>query len=302
MGNAAVSITECEESRKVLFGFLNVYKPEGITSHDVVAKLRRVTKIKQIGHTGTLDPFASGVLPVCIGKATRLIEFLNDDKEYIATVQFGKNTDTYDREGEITARFDKKVTRGEVETALCGFTGEISQMPPIYSAIKVNGKKLYDYAREGKNVEIKPRNVKIYKIELLDFDENNQIAKILVNCSKGTYIRSIAFDLGAKLNCGGYLANLVRTKAGMFGIENSVKLEDLSSYEIVGQNLVNPQDVIDLPKVEISDFEHKKVIQGQVLENKSALGNGFVILIYNNKIDAAAIVDGDKIKVKKVFL
>lgn len=302
MGNAAVSITECEESRKVLFGFLNVYKPEGITSHDVVAKLRRVTKIKQIGHTGTLDPFASGVLPVCIGKATRLIEFLNDDKEYIATVQFGKNTDTYDREGEITARFDKKVTRGEVETALCGFTGEISQMPPIYSAIKVNGKKLYDYAREGKNVEIKPRNVKIYKIELLDFDENNQIAKILVNCSKGTYIRSIAFDLGAKLNCGGYLANLVRTKAGMFGIENSVKLEDLSSYEIVGQNLVNPQDVIDLPKVEISDFEHKKVIQGQVLENKSALGNGFVILIYNNKIDAAAIVDGDKIKVKKVFV
>ncbi len=302
MGNAAVSITECEESRKVLFGFLNVYKPEGITSHDVVAKLRRVTKIKQIGHTGTLDPFASGVLPVCIGKATRLIEFLNDDKEYIATVQFGKNTDTYDREGEITARFDKKVTRGEVETALCGFTGEISQMPPIYSAIKVNGKKLYDYAREGKNVEIKPRNVKIYKIELLDFDENNQIAKILVNCSKGTYIRSIAFDLGAKLNCGGYLANLVRTKAGMFGIENSVKLEDLSSCEIVGQNLVNPQDVIDLPKVEISDFEHKKVIQGQVLENKSALGNGFVILIYNNKIDAAAIVDGDKIKVKKVFV
>lgn len=302
MGNAAVSITECEESRKVLFGFLNVYKPEGITSHDVVAKLRRVTKIKQIGHTGTLDPFASGVLPVCIGKATRLIEFLNDDKEYIATVQFGKNTDTYDIEGNITAEFGTKVTRDEILSALKTFEGEISQMPPIYSAIKVNGKKLYDYAREGKNVEIKPRNVKIYKIELLDFDENNQIAKILVNCSKGTYIRSIAFDLGAKLNCGGYLANLVRTKAGMFGIENSVKLEDLSSYEIVGQNLVNPQDVIDLPKVEISDFEHKKVIQGQVLENKSALGNGFVILIYNNKIDAAAIVDGDKIKVKKVFV
>ena len=302
MGNAAVSITECEESRKVLFGFLNVYKPEGITSHDVVAKLRRVTKIKQIGHTGTLDPFASGVLPVCIGKATRLIEFLNDDKEYIATVQFGKNTDTYDIEGNITAEFDTKVTRDEILSALKTFEGEISQMPPIYSAIKVNGKKLYDYAREGKNVEIKPRNVKIYKIELLDFDENNQIAKILVNCSKGTYIRSIAFDLGAKLNCGGYLANLVRTKAGMFGIENSVKLEDLSSCEIVGQNLVNPQDVIDLPKVEISDFEHKKVIQGQVLENKSALGNGFVILIYNNKIDAAAIVDGDKIKVKKVFV
>ena len=300
--NQLRSFAGAQDDRFVLFGFLNVYKPEGITSHDVVAKLRRVTKIKQIGHTGTLDPFASGVLPVCIGKATRLIEFLNDDKEYIATVQFGANTDTYDREGEITARFDKKVTRGEVEAALCGFTGEIAQMPPIYSAIKFNGKKLYDYAREGKNVEIKPRNVKIYKIELLDFDENNQTAKILVNCSKGTYIRSIAFDLGVKLNCGGYLANLVRTKAGMFCVENSVKLEDLSSCEIVGQNLINPQDVIDLPKIEIDDFEHKKVIQGQVLKNKSASGNGFVILIYNNKIDAAAIVDGDKIKVKKVFL
>lgn len=300
--NQLRSFAGAQDDRFVLFGFLNVYKPEGITSHDVVAKLRRVTKIKQIGHTGTLDPFASGVLPVCIGKATRLIEFLNDDKEYIATVQFGANTDTYDREGEITARFDKKVTRGEVEAALCGFTGEIAQMPPIYSAIKVNGKKLYDYAREGKNVEINSRNVKIYKIELLDFDENNQTAKIFVNCSKGTYIRSIAFDLGVKLNCGAYLANLVRTKAGMFCVENSVKLEDLSSCEIVGQNLINPQDVIDLPKIEIDDFEHKKVIQGQVLKNKSGLGNGFVILIYNNKIDAAAVVDGDKIKVKKVFL
>ena len=180
MGNAAVSITECEESRKVLFGFLNVYKPEGITSHDVVAKLRRVTKIKQIGHTGTLDPFASGVLPVCIGKATRLIEFLNDDKEYIATVQFGKNTDTYDIEGNITSEFGTKVTRDEILSALKTFEGEISQMPPIYSAIKVNGKKLYDYAREGKNVEIKPRNVKIYKIELLDFDENIEANKIYI--------------------------------------------------------------------------------------------------------------------------
>ncbi len=300
--NQLRSFAGAQDDRFVLFGFLNVYKPEGITSHDVVAKLRRVTKIKQIGHTGTLDPFAEGVLPVCIGKATRLIEFLNDDKEYIATVQFGANTDTYDMEGKITDQFDKKVTKDEIEKALFDFEGEISQMPPVYSAIKINGKKLYDYAREGKNVEIKPRNVKIYKINLLDFDENKQKAKILVGCSKGTYIRSIAFDLGVKLNCGGYLTNLVRTKAGMFCIENSVKLEDLSSCEIVGQNLINPLDVLELPKVEIDALEHKKVIQGQVLENKSALSNGFLILIYNNKIDAVAYVDGDKIKVKKVFV
>ena len=146
-----------------MFGFLNIYKPEGLTSHDVVAKLRRVTKIKQIGHTGTLDPFAEGVLPVCIGKSTRLIEYLEDDKEYLASVQFGKNTDTYDVEGQITAEFDKKVTRDEVFEALKIFEGEILQYPPAFSAIKVKGKKLYEYARQGQKVEIQPRKVFIEK-------------------------------------------------------------------------------------------------------------------------------------------
>ena len=137
-----------------LFGFINVNKPKGLTSHDVVARLRRVTKIKQIGHTGTLDPFAVGVLPVCIGKATRLIEYLNDDKEYLATVQFGKNTDTYDLDGVVTEEFDRKVNETELLRALKSFEGEIFQMPPIYSAIKVKGKKLYDYARAGEAVDI----------------------------------------------------------------------------------------------------------------------------------------------------
>ena len=185
-----------------LFGFLNVYKPKGMTSHDVVGRLRRVTKIKQIGHTGTLDPFATGVLPICIGKSTRLIEYLEDDKEYLATVQFGKNTDTYDLDGEVVATFDKKVSEDDVRIALKSFEGEISQMPPIYSAIKVNGKKLYDYARAGQEVEIKPRTVFISKIELVEFNQEKQEAKLLVACSKGTYIRSIAYDLGNNLGCG----------------------------------------------------------------------------------------------------
>ena len=154
-----------------MFGFLNIYKPEGLTSHDVVAKLRRVTKIKQIGHTGTLDPFAEGVLPVCIGKSTRLIEYLEDDKEYLASVQFGKNTDTYDVEGQITAEFDKKVTRDEVFEALKIFEGEILQYPPAFSAIKIKGKKLYEYARQGQKVEIQPRKVFIEKIESCDFHD-----------------------------------------------------------------------------------------------------------------------------------
>ena len=144
------------------FGFLNIYKPVGMTSHDVVAVLRRLTKIKQIGHTGTLDPFAEGVLPVCIGKATRLIEFLADDKEYIATVQFGASTTTYDIEGEKNFISNKKICADAID--LKPFKGEIEQFPPIYSAIKVKGKKLYEYAREGKDVEIQSRKVMIEKI------------------------------------------------------------------------------------------------------------------------------------------
>ena len=153
-----------------MFGFLNVYKPKGITSHDVVSALRRITKVKQIGHTGTLDPFAEGVLPICIGKATRLIEYLDDDKAYTGTIQLGSSTTTYDLEGEEVNFSDKKVTLNEIEAALDKFRGEIDQLPPIYSAIKVNGKKLYEYAREGKEVKIEPRRVNISKLEILEYD------------------------------------------------------------------------------------------------------------------------------------
>lgn len=285
-----------------MFGFLNVYKPKGMTSHDVVAKLRKITKIKQIGHTGTLDPFAEGVLPICIGKATRLIEYLQDDKEYVATVQFGKTTDTYDLEGSVTEEFNKKVSKSEVLEKLKEFEGEIQQIPPIYSAIKLNGKKLYDYARAGQTVEVEPRVVFISKIELLSFDEENQQAEILVACSKGTYIRSIAYDLGKKLNTGGYLVKLIRTKAGKFGIKAAVALSELDSTEKVLENLINPIDILDLPKLYISDFEHEKVLQGQFLKNNTEFCNVFVLLIYNGSVDAVAFVEKDKIKVKKVFV
>lgn len=285
-----------------MFGFLNVYKPKGMTSHDVVAKLRKITKIKQIGHTGTLDPFAEGVLPICIGKTTRLIEYLQDDKEYVATVQFGKTTDTYDLEGSVTEEFNKKVSKSEVLEKLKEFEGEIQQIPPIYSAIKLNGKKLYDYARAGQTVEVEPRVVFISKIELLSFDEENQQAEILVACSKGTYIRSIAYDLGKKLNTGGYLVKLIRTKAGKFGIKAAVALSELDSTEKVLEDLINPIDILDLPKLYISDFEHEKVLQGQFLKNNTEFCNVFVLLIYNGSVDAVAFVEKDKIKVKKVFV
>ncbi|CDE62716.1 tRNA pseudouridine synthase B [Fusobacterium sp. CAG:439] len=282
-----------------MFGFLNVYKPVGMTSHDVVSKLRKLTNIKQIGHTGTLDPFAEGVLPVCIGKATRLIEFLEDDKEYLATVQFGVSTTTYDREGEVIYTSDKKLVSEDVKNALKAFEGEISQLPPIYSAIKVKGKKLYEYARSGQEVEIKPRKVTIENIELKSFDEKLQQAEILIKCSKGTYIRSIANDLGQKLECGAHLIKLVRTQAGRFRIENSVNLEGLD----IVNNLINPVDMLNYPEINVNCVDMEYIRNGRALKNKNIKHGSLVILIYNdNEICAVGIADNDVIKLKKVFL
>lgn len=284
---------------KSLFGFLNIYKPVGMTSHDVVSVLRRVTKIKQIGHTGTLDPFAEGVLPICIGKATRLIEYLQDDKEYLATVQFGAATNTFDLDGEKVFTSDKKVSRDDIKEGLKSFEGEIFQLPPIFSAIKVKGKKLYEYARKGEEVEIQPRKVVIENIELKNFDEELQQAQILLKCSKGTYIRSIANDLGKNLGCGGYLIKLIRTQAGKFRVENSVQLDGID----VKSNLINPLDILNLPKIAVDNDDLARIKNGMpIYKTCDKIGN-FVSLIYNDvEICAVGIADGEKIKLKKVFI
>lgn len=284
---------------KSLFGFLNIYKPVGMTSHDVVSVLRRVTKIKQIGHTGTLDPFAEGVLPICIGKATRLIEYLQDDKEYLATVQFGAATNTFDLDGEKVFTSDKKVSRDDIKEGLKSFEGEILQFPPIFSAIKVKGKKLYEYARKGEEVEIQPRKVVIENIELKNFDEELQQAQILLKCSKGTYIRSIANDLGKNLGCGGYLIKLIRTQAGKFRVENSVQLDRID----VESNLINPLDILNLPKIAVDNDDLARIKNGMpIYKTCDKIGN-FVSLIYNDvEICAVGIADGEKIKLKKVFI
>lgn len=284
---------------KSLFGFLNIYKPVGMTSHDVVSVLRRVTKIKQIGHTGTLDPFAEGVLPICIGKATRLIEYLQDDKEYLATVQFGAATNTFDLDGEKVFTSDKKVSRDDIKKGLKSFEGEILQLPPIFSAIKVKGKKLYEYARKGEEVEIQPRKVVIENIELKNFDEELQQAQILLKCSKGTYIRSIANDLGKNLGCGGYLIKLIRTQAGKFRVENSVQLDGID----VESNLINPLDILNLPKIAVDNDDLARIKNGMpIYKTCDKIGN-FVSLIYNDvEICAVGIADGEKIKLKKVFI
>lgn len=290
-----------DEKQPQLFGFLNIYKPKGMTSFDVVARLRRVTKIKQIGHTGTLDPFAVGVLPICIGKSTRLIEYLDDDKEYLATVQFGKDTDTYDLDGTVTKTYNQKITQADLISILDDFRGEIEQLPPIYSAIKVNGKKLYEYARKGEEVEIKPRKVFISKLELENFDFEKQEAKIIVGCSKGTYIRSIAYDIGQKLNCGGYLTALERTKAGLFNREHSIPLENFGEVSDVRNKLVNPIDVLPLSKVELNDVEKERVNHGMAIYNRGFKNSDVVILAYGGRIHAIGMVEDNQILVKKVF-
>ena len=288
-------------STKNLFGFLNIYKPAGMSSHDVIGYLRRVTKIKQIGHTGTLDPFAEGVLPVAIGKATRLIEYLDDDKAYIARFCFGKSTDTYDVEGTITNTFDNKVKKDDIIKNLSKFNGELEQYPPKYSAKKINGKKMYELARQGIEVEIKPCKVFIYKTELLDFNEEEQWADIYVKCSKGTYIRSIANDLGKSFNNGCFLSKLKRVEAGLFKYETSVSLDDLKTAEDVEKHISNPIEYISFKEQKLNDIEYNKIIHGISIYNKTNYSQGFIKLIKNNELIAIGEICKNGIKPKKVI-
>lgn len=285
-----------------MFGFLNIYKPKGKTSHDVVAILRRITKVKQIGHTGTLDPFAEGVLPICIGKATRLIEYLKDDKAYVATVQFGSATDTYDLEGETTKTSDLIPSLDEIEAKLDDFRGEIEQTPPIYSAIKVNGKKLYEYARAGEQVEVKTRKVCISELKLLEYNQKAKTLELYIACSKGTYIRSIANDLGEKLGCFGHLIKLVRVQAGDFVVEDAIKLEDLQTKEDVEKQLIYPLDKLDYQTYSLDEIEKEKISHGMQIFAKNNLENGIVILTYEDTLIAVAESNASKITCKKVFI
>ncbi|DAB08642.1 TPA: tRNA pseudouridine(55) synthase TruB [Candidatus Gastranaerophilales bacterium HUM_15] len=285
-----------------MFGFLNVYKPKGITSHDVVSALRRITKVKQIGHTGTLDPFAEGVLPICIGKATRLIEYLDDDKAYTGTIQLGSSTTTYDLEGEEVNSSDKKVTFNEIEAALDKFRGEIEQLPPIYSAIKVNGKKLYEYAREGKEVKIEPRGVNISNLQILNFYPETRQLELHIECSKGTYIRSIANDLGEELGTYGHLVKLVRVKAGMFEVNNAVSLEHIQTKEDVEKLLIAPLTKLNYMTYELNKNELVKVSNGTaIMPSKELPENSLILLTSQERLIAAAKMTKGLLKCLKVL-
>ena len=213
-------------------GVLNVYKEKGYTSHDVVAKLRGILKQKKIGHTGTLDPDAQGVLPICLGRATKLCALLTDKKKTYETVlHLGIETDTQDISGQVKCRLPVEVSPQEVEECIMSFQGDQMQIPPMYSALKVDGKKLYELAREGKEIERKPRPVTFYKIEILSMEL--PFVTIRVTCSKGTYIRTLCHDIGEKLGCKGCMESLLRTRVDRFSIENSLKLSQIE--ELVNQ-------------------------------------------------------------------
>ena len=283
-----------------MFGFLNVYKPKGITSHDVVSVLRKITGIKQIGHAGTLDPFAEGVLPVGIGKATKLFEYLNDGKAYIGTIKLGSSTTTYDTEGEVVERSDKVVFEEEIKTVLKKYKGNIKQLPPMYSAIKIKGKKLYEYARKGETVELSPREIVINKLEILNYDRENNELTLCIDCSKGTYIRSLANDIGNDLGTFGHLNKLIRIKAGDFILDEAVKLEDIKSNKEVEENLINPIKYLNYPVYEIREEEYKYIANGNPV--KSNLKDGTVLIIANENIISVGNSSNGIIKPIKVFI
>ncbi len=207
-------------------GIINVYKEAGYTSFDVVARLRGILKIKKIGHTGTLDPDATGVLPVCVGKATKLCDMLTDkDKVYECVMMLGVETDTYDLSGRILERNSVTASEDEIVAAINSFVGDIMQVPPMYSALKVNGKKLYELAREGKEVERKARPVTIFSIDILNISLPE--VSIRIHCSKGTYIRSLCHDVGEKLGCGCAMKSLIRTRVSMFDIADARTLDEI---------------------------------------------------------------------------
>ena len=285
-----------------MFGFLNINKPSGITSHKVISILRKITGIKQIGHAGTLDPLASGVLPVAIGKASKLIDYLPSDKSYRVGMYLGMTSDSFDTEGVITKNDCEKVTIEQVESALPKFRGEIKQVPPAFSAVHYNGKRLYELARSGKIPEdIPARDITIYKNELVDFDYENQILRLDISCSKGTYIRTIVNDLGEVLGCGAVMFELTRTEAASMKLENALDLKETLQKDEIIENLVKPQDVLPLTQIEISPDDFKKVLNGNKFENIYKV-SGEILLLKENNVVALAHADEKFMQPKKVLL
>lgn len=287
-------------------GVININKPLGITSHDVVYRLRKLLSIKKIGHTGTLDPDASGVLPMCIGRATKVADMLTaQDKQYVAEVTLGSATDTLDKTGTVTETAEVNVTKADILKAVAEFVGDIEQIPPMYSAIKVDGKKLYELAREGVEIERKPRQVQIDAIEVLDIDLNAGRFSMKVDCSKGTYIRTLCDDIGRRLGCFAHMSALERTKSGRFDISESYTLEQIEEMFGNGDlSFFTPVDAVfeEYPKLTLSSRKAKKMCNGTRV-SVQGIEDGVTYRVYDESGNFLTISEAEDgvLKILKTF-
>jgi tRNA pseudouridine55 synthase len=287
-----------------MIGFLNINKPLGMTSHDVVAKVRRGLNMRKIGHAGTLDPLATGVLIVCVDAATRLSDYVMQSvKRYEARVHLGIVTETYDAEGQIVAQQDAShIRREDVERVLAQFTGDIDQLPPMYSAIKQGGRKLYDIARAGETVDRAPRRVQIAALAITDWQPPQ--FTLAVTCSAGTYIRSLAYDIGAALEVGAYLAGLTRTASGSFRLEDAIPLDTLLEMPDWQQYLIAPQTALSAYRqmvVDAAAAEHLR--HGRAIDRDPAEGEGIAFAFSQAGVLLAVLhPHADRWQPEKVFV
>ncbi len=299
----------------MISGILNIYKEQGYTSHDVVACLRKITGQKKIGHTGTLDPDATGVLPVCLGRATKLCDMLTDrDKTYEAVLLLGRTTDTQDVSGKILEEHStEELQEDAVKECILGFAGEYDQTPPMYSAVKVNGRKLYELAREGKTIERKSRRVQIHEIRIIEMELPR--VRMEITCSKGTYIRTLCSDIGDRLGTGGCMENLIRTRVGRFDIRDSVRLDEARDQAEQGriEELVIPlEEMFSDLKAVVLDEEHVYLayngnpFQERDLAGPSSCGHGETCRVYDKEGRFIAVYQYDdrkrQFRIVKMFL
>lgn len=288
-------------------GVLNIYKPQNMTSHDVVSIVRRALNTKKVGHTGTLDPMATGVLPICVGRATKIVDLIqNDKKTYACELTLGQTTDTEDCWGTVLETIKVSVNETEIEEAILSFVGDIFQVPPMYSALKVNGRKLYELAREGKVIEREKRLRTIYSITDIKINENK--ATFLVCCSKGTYIRTLCSDIGKKLNVGGHMSGLERVKTGNFESKDGITVEQIKSLGLELQShLLAVDEALGYDvKINISDKACELIKNGVKIDllhyvKESILVDDYVLVYHKQQFIALAQHNGEKLITKTLF-
>lgn len=290
-------------------GWLNLYKPRGISSAKAVAIVKNYFRNSRIGHTGTLDLEAEGVLPIAIGQATKLVNILIDSlKEYVFTIQFGAQTDTGDLAGKIIKKTDIIPTERECLDVCHKFIGKIKQIPPVYSALKINGVRAYKLARQNKEFEVKPRFITIYDLKLLSYDNHNRLATYVVSCSKGTYVRTLAEDISLSLHSLGFVVELRRTKVGIFTEENSINIFNVNcktfdeAHALIKSKCLKVEDVLDdIPVLEVDELVAQKIRYGQQCDFDKVGNHDQIWLKHDNKILAIGSVSDKSFKSSRVF-